>query len=167
MSGCRFLAGSRSSPPAIAELCAVNKSFVSDKGHELKVLAQIHVAVHEGELLALLGQSGSGKSTILRCLTGLIAPTSGLVLGSVTGWMPAQAAGGHPAVDDANLLEPGQCKLELWGERESGAARTLVHAGPGCRVGAVELGLSGLDSLMPARSEPVCAGQSRRKSAWT
>lgn len=70
----------RSSPPAIAELCAVNKSFVSDKGHELKVLEQIDVAVHEGELLALLGQSGSGKSTILRCLTGLIAPTSRRVL---------------------------------------------------------------------------------------
>ena len=66
--------------PPIAELCAVNKSFTSDGGHELKVLDQIDVAVHEGELLALLGQSGSGKSTILRCLTGLIEPTSGRVL---------------------------------------------------------------------------------------
>ena len=66
--------------PPIAELCAVNKSFISDGGHELKVLEQIDVAVHEGELLALLGQSGSGKSTILRCLTGLIEPTSGRVL---------------------------------------------------------------------------------------
>ena len=66
--------------PALAELCAVNKSFVTSGGHELKVLEQIDVAVHEGELLALLGQSGSGKSTILRCLTGLIEPTSGRVL---------------------------------------------------------------------------------------
>lgn len=66
--------------PPIAELLAVNKSFISDGGHELKVLEQIDVAVHEGELLALLGQSGSGKSTILRCLTGLIEPTSGRVL---------------------------------------------------------------------------------------
>ena len=71
---------SKSNTPAIAELCAVNKSFISDGGHELKVLDQIDVAVHEGELLALLGQSGSGKSTILRCLTGLIEPTSGRVL---------------------------------------------------------------------------------------
>ncbi len=72
--------GSASVKPAIAELCAVNKSFVSNNGHELKVLQDIDVAVHEGELLALLGQSGSGKSTILRCLTGLIEPTSGRVL---------------------------------------------------------------------------------------
>ena len=64
----------------IAELRAVNKSFVTAGGHELKVLDQIDVAVHEGELLALLGQSGSGKSTILRCLTGLIEPTSGRAL---------------------------------------------------------------------------------------
>ena len=66
--------------PPIAELCAVTKSFTTGGGHPLKVLDQIDVAVHEGELLALLGQSGSGKSTILRCLTGLIEPTSGRVL---------------------------------------------------------------------------------------
>ena len=68
------------SAPSIAELRAVNKSFIMAGGHELKVLEQIDIAVQEGELLALLGQSGSGKSTILRCLTGLIEPTSGRVL---------------------------------------------------------------------------------------
>lgn len=67
-------------PPPIAELCAVHQTFTTAGGHALKVLDEIDVAVHEGELLALLGQSGSGKSTILRCLTGLIAPTSGRVL---------------------------------------------------------------------------------------
>jgi NitT/TauT family transport system ATP-binding protein len=71
---------SNQATPAIAQLCAVTKSFTIDGGHELKVLENIDLAVHEGELLALLGQSGSGKSTILRCLTGLIEPTSGRVL---------------------------------------------------------------------------------------
>ena len=64
----------------IAELCNVTKNFQLGKGHELKVLDQISLAVHEGELLALLGQSGSGKSTLLRCLTGLTGPSSGQVL---------------------------------------------------------------------------------------
>src|SRR5450830_64522 len=64
----------------IAELRGVFKSFNTAGGHELKVLEQIDISVHQGELLALLGQSGSGKSTILRCLTGLIKPTSGRVL---------------------------------------------------------------------------------------
>ncbi|MDE2592938.1 MAG: ATP-binding cassette domain-containing protein [Burkholderiales bacterium] len=64
----------------IAELRGVTKTYVTGSGHELKVLDLIDVAVHEGELLALLGQSGSGKSTILRCLTGLVEPTSGQAL---------------------------------------------------------------------------------------
>lgn len=64
----------------LAQLCAVTKAFTSAGGHELKVLDDIDLAVNPGEFLALLGQSGSGKSTILRCLTGLIEPTSGRVL---------------------------------------------------------------------------------------
>lgn len=64
----------------VAQLDAVSKSYTIDRGHELKVLDNIDLAVHPGELLALLGQSGSGKSTILRCLTGLIQPSSGRVL---------------------------------------------------------------------------------------
>jgi NitT/TauT family transport system ATP-binding protein len=65
---------------AIAELCNVTKTYAVAGGRELKVLDQIDLAIHEGELLALLGQSGSGKSTLLRCLTGLATPTHGRVL---------------------------------------------------------------------------------------
>ncbi|MBV8640650.1 MAG: ATP-binding cassette domain-containing protein [Verrucomicrobia bacterium] len=66
--------------PVIAELCNITKTYAVAGGRELKVLDQIDLAIHEGELLALLGQSGSGKSTLLRCLTGLTAPTSGRVM---------------------------------------------------------------------------------------
>src|SRR4030081_573942 len=65
---------------AIAELCNVTKTYTVAGGREMKVLDQIDLAIHEGELLALLGQSGSGKSTLLRCLTGLAVPTTGRVL---------------------------------------------------------------------------------------
>ena len=66
----------------VAQLCAVTKSFMTAGAHELKVLDNIDLAVNPGEFLALLGQSGSGKSTILRCLTGLIEPTAGRALGN-------------------------------------------------------------------------------------
>lgn len=52
------------------------------------------------------------------------------------------AAGGHHAVDDAAILDPGQCQVETWIERARSTDRRLLHAGPGCRVGPVELGLN-------------------------
>ncbi|HXD43439.1 MAG TPA: hypothetical protein VN649_22930 [Ramlibacter sp.] len=48
------------------------------------------------------------------------------------------AAGGHHAVDDAAITDPGGCKLETWWTAASGGDR-LLHAGGGCRVGVVEL----------------------------
>jgi hypothetical protein len=53
---------------------------------------------------------------------------------------PGLAAGGHHTVDDAALAAPGTCDVEAWAERSPGGARRLLHAGTGCRVGAVELG---------------------------
>jgi hypothetical protein len=50
----------------------------------------------------------------------------------------AQAAGGHHAVDDAAILEPGLCQLEAWLKGAQGGER-LAHGGAGCRVGPVEL----------------------------
>ena len=40
----------------------------------------ISFKVHEGESVAIIGSSGSGKSTVLRCINRLIEPTSGDVL---------------------------------------------------------------------------------------
>lgn len=50
----------------------------------------------------------------------------------------AAGAGGHHAVDEAEIAEPGQCGLESWAERSSGSGR-LLHLGLECRVGPVEL----------------------------
>ena len=54
--------------------------------------------------------------------------------------LPAHAAGGHHAVDDASILDPGQCQLEVWAEHSS--AHALQHVGPACRAGAVEVALN-------------------------
>jgi ABC-2 type transport system ATP-binding protein len=43
------------------------------------VLHNISLDVNKGEILGLIGGSGSGKSTILRCLTGQIKPKSGII----------------------------------------------------------------------------------------
>lgn len=43
----------------------------------LEVLRGIDLAAHEGEVISILGASGSGKSTFLRCLNLLEVPTNG------------------------------------------------------------------------------------------
>lgn len=58
------------------------------------VVADIDLAVPEGGSLALVGTNGSGKSTFIRCLVGLLAPLSGSlrVLGEEPGRSPARLA---------------------------------------------------------------------------
>ncbi|UVS79651.1 phosphonate ABC transporter ATP-binding protein [Actinokineospora sp. UTMC 2448] len=46
-----------------------------------RVLAGVDLDVAAGELVALLGANGSGKSTALRCVVGLTAPDSGEITG--------------------------------------------------------------------------------------
>jgi len=43
------------------------------------VLHDVDLAVHGGELVALLGANGSGKSTALRCVVGLTEPQGGTI----------------------------------------------------------------------------------------
>lgn len=43
----------------------------------LKVLEQINLTVHEGEILCIIGPSGCGKSTLLQIMGGMLKPTSG------------------------------------------------------------------------------------------
>lgn len=57
----------------------VKKVFRAQTPQELLVLDDVNFALHEGEIVALLGRSGSGKSTLLRIIAGLDRPTEGTV----------------------------------------------------------------------------------------
>lgn len=59
----------------VIELVHLQKQFGD---HE--VLRDINLSVEKGEVLSVIGASGSGKSTMLRCINLLETPTSGDVL---------------------------------------------------------------------------------------
>lgn len=57
----------------------ISQSFTSDSGTTQHVLHDISFTLREGEIVAILGRSGAGKSTFLRTLAGLVQPTEGTV----------------------------------------------------------------------------------------
>lgn len=63
----------------ISRLENISKTYQLADHQPLEVLSNINLQINEGEFITLLGQSGSGKSTILRIMSGLIQPTSGTV----------------------------------------------------------------------------------------
>src|SRR4026207_2005007 len=53
---------------------------VTKKFGEVAALDTVSFSVREGELMALLGPSGGGKTTVLRMIAGLEVPTAGDIL---------------------------------------------------------------------------------------
>ncbi|MCH3976621.1 MAG: amino acid ABC transporter ATP-binding protein [Bacilli bacterium] len=58
--------------PSIIDVRHLEKKF-----GDLVVLDDINFSVSQGEVIAIIGSSGGGKSTLLRCLNLLESPTSG------------------------------------------------------------------------------------------
>ena len=62
-------------------LKAVNLRKIYGQGEtEVKALDGINLEVEKGEFVAIVGTSGSGKSTMLHMIGGLDNPTSGQVI---------------------------------------------------------------------------------------
>jgi NitT/TauT family transport system ATP-binding protein len=59
---------------SVRSLC---KDFRRPNGNLFTVLENINLDLYEGEFLAIVGLSGSGKSTFLRCMAGLLQPDRG------------------------------------------------------------------------------------------
>lgn len=62
------------------------KSFVARKYETVKAVEDISFEIHEAELVGFIGPNGAGKTTTLKCLSGLLYPTSGKI--SVLGFTP-------------------------------------------------------------------------------
>ena len=64
----------------VLEFDAVTKVYSVRGAGQIKALDDVSFTLHSGQTIGLVGQSGSGKSTIAKILTQLERPTSGQVL---------------------------------------------------------------------------------------
>jgi len=89
-------------PPndAVLRVQALSKSYVRGglwrKRVRVSAVAGVDFEIHAGQTLALVGTSGSGKSTVARCVTGLEKPDAGRI------WI----AGTEVAQLDSQALRP-------------------------------------------------------------
>lgn len=58
------------------EIKDLNFKYRNSKEDTIK---NFSINIHKGEIISILGESGSGKSTILRLISGLETPSSGLI----------------------------------------------------------------------------------------
>lgn len=63
----------------IASLQNVHRSFVRPDGGRVWAVNGVTMTIDEGRTVAVIGESGSGKSTIARLVLGLLLPDSGAV----------------------------------------------------------------------------------------
>jgi lipoprotein-releasing system ATP-binding protein len=62
----------------LIEVSGLSKNFI-DAGREIVVLRGMDLIVHAGDEIAIVGESGTGKSTLLHILGSLETPTAGKV----------------------------------------------------------------------------------------
>jgi phosphonate transport system ATP-binding protein len=67
---------SQADPDALLRVEALHKSY----GNGPKILNDVNLSFAKGEFVVILGLSGAGKSTFLRCINRLVEPTAGKVL---------------------------------------------------------------------------------------
>ncbi len=116
------------SPTALLSLSHVRREFAGGR----VALADVSLAVADGEFVSLLGTSGCGKSTVLRLLSGLDTPTSG----TITRNLPADAVPGYVFQDAAlmpwaSVRRNVELPLMLRGERAAamrGRVDAALHA---------------------------------------
>ena len=66
-------------PEKVLELSHVN-AYYREGRHRKQVLEDVSFTLHEGEIVGLVGESSSGKSTLCKCVLGLLKDYEGEVV---------------------------------------------------------------------------------------
>lgn len=81
---------------------------VSKRFDGVSAVADINLSITQGEIVAIVGPSGAGKTTVLKMLAGLLKPTSGAihVLGRAPSEMSPAGRAAYGYVPQAFVLHP-------------------------------------------------------------
>ncbi|GAB4287528.1 MAG: hypothetical protein Kow0067_12590 [Coriobacteriia bacterium] len=155
----------------VLELRSAGKSFRAGRSAPIDALAQVSLAVEEGDFVVVTGRSGSGKTTLLNVMTGLTRPTAGTAyLGTTDIWELADARRTRLRNEHIGFvfqfpsLVPSLSLLEnvILPSTFAGRARTAPRRDSD-RARAVELlDLVGLGERSGARPAELSAGQQQR-----
>ena len=105
------------------QLLHLKKQYVAPDGAAVPVIDVESFALAGGEQVALVGGSGTGKTTLLHLIAGILTPDSGRILFDADGYESAPAngaAGAPPAPSAASEVVPYR----------SAAAAPSAHTAP-------------------------------------
>src|SRR5262252_6096844 len=133
---------------------------------ETPALRGASLTVREGEIVAVMGPSGSDKSTLLHCLAGILVPEQGQV------WFGRQRL--DTLSDERRsalrrdrfgfVFQSGQLVPELTAEQNVALPLLLsgTRRGPAMTAARKWFGTLGLDGLESRRSGELSGGQAQR-----
>jgi len=145
-------------PGTAAPAIALDGLTIGFPGHA-PVLDGVRAAIPAGTVTALAAPSGTGKTTLLRCLAGLLAPTAGSVL--VDGAAPQPGSVGW--IGQRTVLLPGTLAANIaLGDPRAGRDR-IAEAAHRAGLDDVTTRLpNGLDTVVGEGGWGLSAGQARR-----
>jgi phosphonate transport system ATP-binding protein len=136
-------------------------------------LRGVDLAVHAGELVALLGPNGSGKSTLLRCVVRLATPDAGSVRVAGTELARLRGAALRSARAEVGLIFQRSSLVRRRSARDNVAAGALGrYRGPATALGRLPgpervragrlLDRVGLAGVAEQRADTLSGGQAQR-----
>lgn len=151
-------------PAPTGRLLAQNLMFRAPQGERM-LIAGVSLQLDAGESLAIIGASGAGKSTLVRLLTGVWAPSAGVVRldqADLSQWPRADLGPWLGYVPQDVELFPGTVaeNIARLGEVDSGR---VVQAAQRAHVHELILSLpEGYDTMVDPQGSLISPGQRQR-----
>ena len=136
---------------------AVSKTYRMPDHLGRLVLDHLDFTLGDGEIVAILGKSGSGKSTFLRILAGLVPPSDGAV--EYRGHRVSEPVRGIAMVFQSYALFPW---LTVLGNVELGLEALGVSSGERRRRAVDAIDVIGLDGFETAYPKELSGGMRQR-----